>query len=690
MAHPPNLRMTDYDKLTVVKLREELVKRGLPKTGLKAALIQRLVEHDEQQTPAAERAEVQSHQQIQLEAKESTTAPDAASEKTPELTQVQAAFNGNPSHGAADQTPASSAVDIEATSESTVPLTNGIPVEEVSAKAEEGTISNTDNLAGKTSLDSEQQRLTEAHLEIKRDLDIAGAVRPTNPEADVDTAKQDEATASVVHASEAPGSPTADPPISTQTSALGTEEAREDTNKRKRRSQTPPPSSFETAQKRVKADDGRPHVRLPEDETSKTVSPIQQILEPRDSAMADAPAEGVSEEPLDKPSINGDVQIHEDAQRTETVARRGGELESTESLPPPESQTVNDEENLLPREQEQTPAQDAALDTALKQSPSDTRFKNLFTGPLKREGSPSRQKIYKNSEDRVVSPALHSATSALYIRDFMRPIKADTLKAYLSALASPPDSDPDSKIITEFFLDSVKTHCLVAFANTSAAARVRLGLHDRVWPDEKNRKPLWVDFVPEEKLPKWISVETEAANDRRQGFKKWEVVYEKEDGDVVAFLQEAGPNSSAPRAVQPTMPRKDSVSGARGSLPVSGPKDAATTTTQSGPTAKTDAGKGFQALDELFKVTAAKPMLYYLPVTQETVQQRQDRLAAGHGGGKSDEKRRYTFEDGTLVDKGPEFGFGRRRGYGGRRGGGYGGYQGRGGGYRGDNWRGQR
>ncbi|KAL9007760.1 MAG: hypothetical protein Q9173_007039 [Seirophora scorigena] len=43
--------MTDYDKLTVVKLREELTKRDLPKTGLKAALIQRLVEADAQSEP---------------------------------------------------------------------------------------------------------------------------------------------------------------------------------------------------------------------------------------------------------------------------------------------------------------------------------------------------------------------------------------------------------------------------------------------------------------------------------------------------------------------------------------------------------------------------------------------------------------------------------------------------------------
>ncbi|KAL8792993.1 MAG: hypothetical protein Q9195_004397 [Heterodermia aff. obscurata] len=685
--------MTEYDKLTVVKLREELVNRGLPKTGLKAALIQRLVEADaqsEQQTPAAERGNVQLHPQVQLEAKESTIVPEAASEG-PELTQAQAHYHEETNYDAPIQASASSAEDIEGTSESAVYLTNGIPLEERPAKDEEDTISSTDNLAGKGSSESENQHPTEAYLETKSNLEVAaGELRSTNSEADVDTPKLDEATAPV--ASQVPGSPTADPPFSTQTSALGSEEVREDTNKRKRRSQTPPPSSIEIAQKRVKADDGRPHVKLPEDETNKTVSPIQKTSEPGDSVMVDAPSEGVSEKTIEKSSINGDAQIREDVRRPEIVIPRTGDLESTESLPPPESQTVNDEENLLPREQEQTPAKDATLETSLKQSPSDTRFKNLFTGPSKREGSLSRQKVHKNSEDRVISPALHSATSALYIRDFMRPIKADTLKAYLSALACPPDSDQDPGIITEFFLDSVKTHCLVAFANTSAAARVRLGLHDRVWPDEKNRKPLWVDFVPEEKLRKWIDVETEATNDRRQGFKKWEVVYEKEDGDVVAFLQEAGPNSNPPRAVQPMMPRKESMPAARGSLPASGPKDAATTISQPSPTGKTktDAGKGFQALDELFKVTAAKPMLYYLPVAQETVQRRQDRLAAGRGGGKSDEKRRYTFEDGSLVDKGPEFGFGRRGGYGGRGGGGYGGYPGRGGGYRGDNWRGRR
>lgn len=674
--------MADYDKLTVVKLREELVKRGLPKTGLKAALVQRLVEADaqsEQDVPIEDEQNTGSHSETRPEVKDSLAAPEDVPEPSKSQPQLEPNDNNEPSRSLPD------AVKEAERPESTIgELNNGVS-EESPAGSYQATTS------GKISaeivgLKEDGQR----HEDITRDTNVIDEASPTVLENAGDSAQQEEFTPATTRASDARVSPPAIPAISTQTSTIGGEEIREDTNKRKRRSQTPPPSSIETAQKRAKADDGRPHVKLPEDETNKSALPGQPNSEPADSTMLDGPADTMPGKALEEATVNGHAPTHANTESIENFQTTQGELEATEVPAPTKSVVPENEEHRREMELEQPPAQDMKVGSPTKHSPSDTRFKNLFTGPPKREGSPDRQKIYNDNEDRVISPALHPATSALYIRDLLRPIKAETLKEYLSTLASPPDTETDPDIITEFFLDNVKTHCLVAFANTPAAARVRLGLHDRVWPDEKNRKPLWVDFVPEEKLPKWIEVETEAASDRRQGMKKWEVIYEEEQGGVTAFLQEAGPSSSAPRAVQPMVPRKESVAGTHRALSIPKGRDEAPSTSQVGPTVKSDAGKGFQALDELFKVTAAKPKLYYLPVSKDIVDRRLDRLAAGRGGGKSDEKRRYTFEDGMLVDKGPEFGFGRRGGYGGRGGGGHGGFQGRGGGYRGDNWRGRR
>lgn len=675
--------MTEYDKLTVVKLREELVKRGLPKTGLKAALVQRLVEADAQAaqpTPDSEQTE-QAPPEVQSEAKRSS----AASEALP-VPPEQSQLDKNVDDVARPEPPAEVAAQVDETPEPSAQLPNGVSFNELPTEtevvapdtpAEAGDSSVQEQQTSDIKLDTIQQTETKDEIPVKVTEEVVEAPRPEEVATVTDAVAEDQASQTVF------------PPTSTQTSALAGEDLREDTNKRKRRSQSPPPSSIDNARKRTKASDGRPQVKLPEDEESRSAPPSQQTQEQGDTGMVDAPTEAVTEEPIEDADANGDVRMHADVGASPVVAKKGNDHEVPNSVSSLDGHIDKDDKPATQVDQQDNPPPSNAVETPPKQSPSDTRFKNLFTGPPKREGSPPRQRPRSGDDDRVISPALHPATAALYIRDFMRPINPVHLKDYLSALASPAYTDPDPGIITEFFLDNVKTHCLVGFSNTSAAARVRLGMHDRVWPDEATRKPLWVDFVPEEKLAKWIEVETGAAGDRRQGMKKWEVVYEEGEGGVTAYLQEAGPNSSAPRSVQPMLPRKESVSATYGAP--SGPKsrNEGTRTSQPGPTAKSDGGKGFQALDELFKATAAKPKLYYLPVSQDIVDRRLDRLAAGRGGGMSDEKRRYTFEEGSLVDKGPEFGF-RRGGYGGRGGGGYGGYHGRGGGYRGDNWRGRR
>ena len=95
----------------------------------------------------------------------------------------------------------------------------------------------------------------------------------------------------------------------------------------------------------------------------------------------------------------------------------------------------------------------------------------------------------------------------------------------------------------------------------------------------------------------------------------------------------------------------------------------------------------FLALDTLFKSTIAKPKLYFLPVAADLADKRLDELDSlttrrgeiPPGGSGYRDSRRYTFEDGALVDGGPEFGLRAERG-GPRARGGRGG---RGGGWRG-------
>lgn len=476
-------------------------------------------------------------------------------------------------------------------------------------------------------------------------------------------------------------------------------EALEDNKKRKRRSQSPPLLTEDIAQKRARMDDSKLSVILPEDSLMRDVAESEG-KEPKDISMVD---------PVPSHSPENDHPVsHTQSPQKETAGDQKSNPKEENEAPQPRFPS-NEPES--PREKEpqpsfsdQNPIQTQSEDTTGKPSPHDTRFKKLFGAPPIRSGSPDRQAAYREDEDRSVSPALHLATCALYIRNFMRPLHPAHLKDHLVALATPatlspsasPSASPSLQVITEFFLDPIRTHCLVGFTSTAAASRVRSSLHNRVWPDERTRRPLWVDFVPEEKLQKWIEVEKDVGSQRGHGAKRWEVVYEEEEGHIKAYLQEAGPGSGPPPSHPSSRPKPDTLHAPPGvtGAPL-GPRSRAIEAprpiqqqkqilTQQG-----DVGKGFQALDDLFQSTTAKPKLYYLPVSKAVADKRLKQLEEGKGGGRSgNEIRKYTFEGEILVDRGAEPGGRLRGGYGGwTRGRGGGGGGGGGGGYRGEGWR---
>ena len=646
--------MADYNKLTVVKLKEELKQRGLPQTGLKAALIARLTEADASSLPEPAQIDAPVDNNVLQITEKPVDDRD--------ISLITTKSNGLDTQS---RVPAPDTRNAENNSSSQPELLS----QESLSRHE----SNVDIKATLHQIQDAQAGATDPKTGVE-----ATPIEPATGPSIVTTPDVVENQVSPHISSSAPLST---PPIhqseyisplknSIQTS-LNTEEVLEDSRKRKRRSKSPPPSAYDLALKKAKALDGSPRVKLPED----IIPEVGHGSE--DQTMTPA----------------GPLEIDTLAvERSKDVAMENAREEDSSAI----GEKVLNELHSMSSEKKDSEVSDGQRRISLgqtdttrspvKASPSDTRFKNLFSAPARpAEISPSYDH-YPDTEDRDISPALHPATTALYIRNFMRPLQASGLKEHLGTLAKPASNSPSSDIITEFFLDNIRTHCFVQFASVAAASRVRTALHDRVWPDQKTRKPLWIDFIPEEKLKKWIGVEEQSGSGggRNQSSKRWEVVYEQEDAGIVAYLQEADGAG----------PLRTSVSNASGPQGAPARPRAIEAAPPNVPSSRGDIGKGFKALDDLFRSTVAKPKLYYLPVSESIASRRLDKLAAGRGGGQSDEMRRFTFEEETLVNKGPEYGSGWRGGFRGR--GAYtGGYstRGGGGGYRGgggDTWRGGR
>lgn len=765
--------MPDYNKLTVVKLREELVKRGLPKTGLKPVLVNRLLEADAQTeiqdaTPDVPLSVVpavqeESYTQIEPSNPSQTHTKDrgGVDEKSVHADMPEHKLTGATDNGSLQQRePLDEASEIRRETERSLdaPVKT---VEEVSpeigafSKSQIKTDARDANLPGPESTDTAAAEplmpTSDATLETKshdqpsdqtqESIQTTAFSHPPAPKPLEQAAEQvPEEVLRVIQTKEtfqmveileqregAPGEaikvvkttqqktspddmgknieevqekesrrrPDVDENV-VSGSAFQDDEARigaealEDNKKRKRRSQSPPPLTEDIAQKRARMDDSKLSVILHEDSLMRDMAD-SRAKEPEDTIMADPIPSDLAE--------NGHMDGHtQPPEKDNARGRTSGPNEAPQPLLPSKGPESPKDKELQPNSSDENPTQTQSGDIAAKPSPHDTRFKKLFSAPPNRSGSPDRQAAYGEDEDRSISPALHLATGALYIRNFMRPLHSSLLKDHLIALATPvppsPSASPSSQIITEFFLDPIRTHCLVGFTSTAAASRVRSSLHNRVWPDERTRRPLWVDFVPEEKLQKWIDVEKDVGSQRSQGAKRWEVVYEEEEGHIKAYLQEVGSGSGPPPSHPSSRPKPDALQAPPGvtGAPL-GPRSRAIEAPRPVQQQKqalaqqADVGKGFQALDDLFQSTTAKPKLYYLPVSKAVADKRLEQLEEGKGGGRSgNEIRKYTFEGEVLVDRGAEFGGRARGGYGGwRRGRGGGG--GGGGGYRGEGWR---
>ncbi|KAM0142561.1 hypothetical protein ACHAP3_001666 [Botrytis cinerea] len=624
--------MTDWNKLKVVDLKAELKKRGLPQTGLKPALVARLIS-------AENEIESESDMTIQDDASkinpESTTSPDT-------ISPTQTSFDiGTESR--LDNTEESQGNTIPENSE---PQTS--PPEISAEQQTDPTIEPVDLKEAETTSTSAPDDEQHPSDETKEEEEI----QPAQP---IDT------TESSLPPSQATSQPP-EQPEGNRSAELSVEprEAIEDRQKRKRRSQSPAPTATDISRKRARPSDNIEEVATSNEdaewvEKHNAVDTGEVNVESKEVTMGE-----------DGPTIIDDS-------KEEVIVEQAV------------SNTNEEEANKMDIDIEE-PQPHGELVTASPElsRPRDSRFKNLFSPPQKsNEDTEMRHYSQEPVEDEAsynpITPAIHPATSALYIRNFVRPLQEPRLHDYLTTLATPPGSDPDPDAILHFHIDRVRTHALVQFKTLSAAARVRSVMHDRVWPDEPNRKALWVDFIPDEKVKEWI--DQEQASGAGRNTKKWEVVYEEieNDGDrqVTAVLQESTGDPQMMSARKQSIPFSAPTGPSRGieGAP-SGPRSLG------GPRAAP-----VRNLSELFKSTTTQPTLYWQPASEELVNRRLDAIAAittkdtlRHTG---QDINRYTFEDhDRFVDRGKEIFSGIRppSGHRGPRNQRPGRYQGRGGG----------
>jgi hypothetical protein len=707
--------MTDYNKLKVADLKAELERRGVPTKGLKLKknFVDKLIEDDASCGDAVEE-ERMSSEQLTRE-KQSANVDDVATqepaseEQTKDVQQSPRQDKPEP------------VIEEEVIHQDVVPpATAGTPVPEEENPDEAVPIPD--------------HPVKEMEVE---------SLAPTAMDVDEPSKPLLDSITSIKTASQPVSSGTATPTDSLKQEVL------EDTRKRKRRSQSPPPTSFEAVQKKAKALDGSPVVKFREDESSEQMvesrngshTPVDAAAESRtpvhdavtpsktqqktmdaeketervstepQGPLTDAPTKTVpdcaSEAEVDvdeKPSVPEEVQMGEPKQnRPKDKAAQSAKEEEPliHDSKVKEQPTVQHEEaanekvseaakDVKPESQtdkasdSQSQSQKEII-SAPKPTSGDTRFKSLFSSTAAREAPPPP--ATGTDEERDISPAIHPATPGLYIRDLRRPFNPTTVrdfKTHLSNLAtvgrqqSPNSESPESPILS-FFIDSIRTHAFAHFRSTTFASRVRTALHGTPWPTGPNeawRKPLFVDFIPAEKIPEWIEYEKSGAS-----MKRYEVIYETtSSGDIEAVLREVGQSRSGPRVSI----LSDTTSQAPHSARPPPPTPKLTEQSQS------QSGHGFASLDSLFSSTTAKPKLYYQPVSKSIAEKRLGRFEELARKQKpirpgDNETRRFTFEDGERagwVDWGVEAGAGSGRGAG-NGGNGLGGFGNGNGGYRG-------
>lgn len=571
---------TDWSNLKVVDLRAELSNRGLPTKGVKAELIARLNEDDATQTEA-------------LEVRDEAIGGEAA----------VASDDPDPEASMKDTSAETAAPDLSPAAE---------PEPVVTEEAQTG---------------------AEATIAMERSAPKTENVNETEV---IDTPAESD---KVIH-----------------------EEAAVDPQTRKRRSsrsRTPPPSAKRVRQEREREAEDREDIvdfetgDIPESIHDKEANGIGNGHATEKTAAS--PEKVAEEKGPDAQKISGEEAYME---RVPIAGSFDGPRPSSQVQEGP--LVVSGEDAYLKRvaiaEALKAPSPPTKQSQTLDDKDEDTKMEDAVTGGPSEEIEPSMrsqqileareivsqqpQRDVSGGADDLAVASTHQPTSALYIRELMRPLKPEVMEQHVIDLITPEGSDPDPDLIEEFYIDQIRTHAFVQLTSVSAAKRVRDTLHNQIWPNESNRKPLWVDFIPPSQVKEWIAEESAGSGAQS---KRWEVAYEQNGDKILAVHRTVGSNSKPFSKPPPTGP-------------AAGPTYPGIEAAPRGPRGR-GGGPRLETPNSL--LTQAHPRLSYTPLSDDVARRRVDNMRSFYSANAPSDLgknyHRYTFENvDSFVDRGVE------------------------------------
>lgn len=606
---------SDWSKLTVVDLRQELKRRGLSQAGKKADLVERLTVDD---------------QEAQVSQQEGDAPPEAEQEEDKEQDNEEVKEQNQ-------EAEATSAQAVETTAEDETTKSPGSPVpSRVKALLQEPQPETPSASPAPEPVAPEEKTTiaydaTQIEPDVKQDKSneptresAAGSAPEVNniPAIRNDTTEEKEEKVEESNGGSVPVAP----------------ELTSDTPSRKRRSRSPPPEE-ETSRKRARPTEQEDEdIRMSglESQTDETVLPLDDEQGAKDASYA---------------TIHPEIPLAADSEKV------------SEMHEAPQHRQASEPRDLNDGDQEEESRDRVQTEADLKQrSPERAAH----------DRSAVKYDADMDIDERNVAPSEHPATQALYIKNFMRPLRSEFVREYFQGLAAPPGSLPDPESIQDFYLDQIRTHAFVSFTSVAAASRVRVALHGKIWPNERNRKELWVDFIPPDRVNEWA--ETEQSEGGRGNLARWEVRYERdeEDGNITARLVNAELEPTPALVAAAASGTRGSVSSsARDPLPPpaipSGPASGrqqqhpGVEGAPSGPRGRGGRVPQPALTGDEMKATRTHPSLLYRPVNAEIAERRLQNMRSFYTRdrhrdmGREDEINRYTFEDNdSFVDRGKE------------------------------------